>query len=332
MFLTDGLYWIDHYPFRAAALLASVILFTWLYVTAQRVWRRNDEFRLDKLQESLERYADAEYVIRRQLIKEDAGFHHSPEITLEEDTDLPDKLLACQAAAYASPGLREQIGVYLRRRDASRLEPILRVMNRESLQLADEYEELLQHTEQPGWGRSLIRLIRPALPFVLLSAGAALGIWLAQDLAKLSPDETPGYDWSLACLVMRTVSGLFSLLMLGQVLLVNRRPSRNGGLRIGLSLVIAALFAVHIAGLEAAPYTLALQILLFPLGFWNQGRSRRSRPFAGHYELARVDGADGHGGADPADHMNHMNHMNRIDEANGFERLNEPNSSTDGKK
>ncbi|ANS76772.1 hypothetical protein AWM70_21100 [Paenibacillus yonginensis] len=290
MFLTDGLYWIDHYPLRAAVLLAAIILFAWLYVAAQRIWRRSDETRLDRLRESLERYADAEYEIRRKLNQEHAGSSHSLDVMPEEDTELAGRLLACQAAPYVSPGLREQIGVYMRRRDSSRLEPILRVMTRESGQLTDEYEALLHNAEQPGWGSSLIRLIRPALPFVLLSAGIALGIWLARDLSMLAPDTTDEYGWTVTCLIARTVSGLFSLLMLGQVLLVNRRPSRNGGLRILLALIIAALFAVHSAGLAAAPYALALQILIFPLGFWNQGRSRRSRPFAGHYELARTDG------------------------------------------
>ncbi|WP_138495147.1 hypothetical protein [Paenibacillus pinistramenti] len=288
MFLTDWLNWMDQYPLRAAAVIASVLLFVWLYVTAARFWRRNEEARLSRLRESLERFGTAGYEIRRQLARQD-GLEGPEE--LAENAELADSLLSCQAAPYSSSNLREQIGIYLKRGDASRLEPLLRLLNREAHQLAEEYEALLEAAEQPGWGRSLLRLLQPALPFLLVAAGVLLGVWLALDLADLPPSDAPDYAWTIACLVMRTASGLFSLLMLGHALLVSRRPAPGAGLQRWLALLIAALFAVHSAGLEAAPYTLTLQLLLFPLGFWNQGKPRKSRPFAGHYELAGLDGS-----------------------------------------
>ncbi|WP_223068071.1 hypothetical protein [Paenibacillus caui] len=282
MFLTDWLSWMDHYPLRAAAALTAAVLFAWLYLASQRSWRKADEARAARLLESLRLYGAAEHALRI-LPSDDEGMQNEP---LPED-ERTGSLLSCLAAPYITPDLRSQIGAYLQDFDAARLALLRRTLSREASRLAAEHLKLLNACEQPGWGRTLWRQLRPALPFAFLTAGILLCAWLAQALYELPAPASAGYGWDLACTLARFVSGLFSLLMFGQALLVNRRPAPGSGLLRGLAAVIAALFLVHLAGAEAAPYTLAAQLLLFLLGFrWTDGKPRKARPFPGHYDPA----------------------------------------------
>lgn len=283
MFLEDWLNWFKDYPVNAAAVFAAAALFAWMYITALRMRRSHDEIRLSRLQDNLRLYAAAEYALWLKL-HEPAPADETPEPA--SSGDLPARLIGCLAAPYITEDLRFQIGAYLRDSDAARIGPLYRIISRETAKLADEHRRLLDACEQPGWGGSLWRQLRAALPFVFLAAGLALCAWLAVALYNLPPSYESGYAWDVARCLSLFASGLFSLLMLGQALLTDRRPSQSGRLQRGLSAVIGLLFLIHLAGIYAAPYVLVVQLLLFGLGFiWTDGKPRKTRPFVGSYEL-----------------------------------------------
>lgn len=298
MFLKDGLDKFEVYPIHAAVLLGAAALFVWMYIAVWQMRRRTEEDRLGRLRESVRLFTDAEHALWLQLYRtpdQASGPHLSPD---EEDNasgdspasrpftdDFSGQLTACLAAPYISADLRFQISAYERDPDPARLGPLHRIISREAARLADEYEELLGACEQPGWGRSIWRQLRPALPFVFLAAAALLCTWLAQTLYDLPPSYEQGYRVGLIRSLAVFLSGLLSLLMFGRALLSERRFSPSGLLQRGWALLIGLLFLIHLAGLRFAPYVLVLQLLLLFFGFiWTDKEPRRNRPFVGHYE------------------------------------------------
>ncbi|AWB43213.1 hypothetical protein DCC85_02505 [Paenibacillus sp. CAA11] len=278
---SDWLVWIEAHPVRAGLAALAVILFLWLYITARRIFLQAELQRMSLLDDSLERLA---------LVSAQLRAAHEPHEPQEQpdraEAVLTERLEALRIAAALGTDLRGQITVYLDDPDPARLARLARTLSRESERLLDERDKLVARRERPGWGHTLWLQLRPALPAAMLAAALALCAWLAQALDTLPRPYGSAEVWTLACLASRFLSGVFSLLLLGSALLVSRRSAAGSLLARMLALVIALLFLLHGIGLEAAPYVLTVQLLLYALGFrWTDGKPRKARPFPGHYDL-----------------------------------------------
>lgn len=274
--------WVAEHPAGPYLSALTAVIFIVLYSSARsRTWRE-EQARLDRLRQSLELYASVAGPLQRTA--ERRG------LTGEDLALLSDRLQACKAAPYLTADLQGQISAYLADGDEARLPHLHRALEREAARLMDERGKLLARSEQPGWGLSLWLQLRPMLPFAFAAAAVLLTASLLQALGAAPADGSSEAAWTRAAIWARFASILLSLLLLYPVLLENRRHTGSSRvLQRLLSILIALLALIHLAGLTTALYVLAVQLLLFVLGFSLTGtKPRKTRPFAGHYDEETV--------------------------------------------
>ncbi|WP_433945274.1 hypothetical protein [Paenibacillus sp. SN-8-1] len=281
MSLTQVWSWLIQHPAGPYLAAVTALTFIALYAAARSSAWRVEQARLERLRHSLELYSAAAGPLQRTLEQRGA------------DTDasalLMDRLQACKAAPYLTADLQGQIGAYLADGDEARLPLLHRALDREAVRLMEERAKLLSRAEQPGWGLSLWLQLRALLPFAFAAAAVLLTAWLLQALGDAAAAGGSDAAWTRAAIWARFASILLSLLLLYPVLLENRRPGGSIVLLRLLSIFIALLALIHLAGLETSLYVLAVQLLLFVLGFSLTGtKPRKARPFAGHYDDAAI--------------------------------------------
>ncbi|WP_068613844.1 hypothetical protein [Paenibacillus tuaregi] len=279
MSLTQVWSWVTGHPTGPYLSALTVVIYIALYSAFRhRTWRM-EQARLERLRHSLELSAAALSPLQRAAEQRGRG------LSEEARAQLQDRLQACKAAPYLTADLQAQISAYLADGDEARLLLLHRALDREAARLMDERARLLARTEQPGWGLSLWLQLRAMLPFAFAAAAVLLTAWLLQALGSAPADGSSEAGWLRTAIWARFASILFSLLLLGPVLLGSRRPEPGGALLRLLSILIALLALIHLAGLETALYVLAVQLMLFGLGFSLTGKKpRKARPFAGHYD------------------------------------------------
>ncbi|WP_331846527.1 hypothetical protein [Paenibacillus haidiansis] len=278
MSLSEWMIWLQRHDSVSISALLALALFLGLYGATEWGIARRERSRLYRLNGSLELYAAAQ----APLIQA-AGAGAGQELSPGQAEALLTRLLACRAASYATEDMLAQIAAYAGDLDAARLPLLLKTLERESERLCKERDKLLRRAESPGWGYSLWKGIRPAIPFLFAAALLYLIAWLLRalhgdvPLAEYGAEELVN-SWSWFA------SALLSLLLLYPALMGIYRPNAGSKLLKGWAVFIAALFLLHLLGPEVAPYILVIQVLLFLLGFrFSGGKPRKSRPFAGHY-------------------------------------------------
>ncbi|MNU39850.1 hypothetical protein D3C71_285530 [compost metagenome] len=276
MSLTQVWSWLIQHPAGPYLAAVTALTFIALYAAARSSAWRVEQARLERLRLSLELYAAAAGPLQRAAEQRGAN--------ADAEALLMDRLQACKAAPYLPADLLGQIGAYLADGDEARLPLLHRALDREAVRLMEERAKLLARAEQPGWGLSLWLQLRALLPFAFAAAAVLLTAWLLQALGAAPAAGGSDAAWTRAAIWARFASILLSLLLLYPVLLENRRPGGSMVLLRLLSIFIALLALIHLAGLETSLYVLAVQLLLFVLGFSLTGtKPRKARPFAGHY-------------------------------------------------
>lgn len=277
MSLTQVWSWLTQQPAGPYAAAVTALTFIALYTAARSSAWRIEQARLERLRLSLELYAAAAGPLQRAVEQRGAN--------ADTPALLMDRLQACKAAPYLTADLQGQIGAYLADGDEARLPLLHRALDREAVRLMEERARLLANAEQPGWGLSLWLQLRAMLPFAFAVAAVLLTAWLLQALGAAPAAGSSEAAWTRAAIWARFASILLSLLLLYPVLLASRRPGSSTILLRLLSIFIALLALIHLAGLETSLYVLAVQLLLFVLGFSLTGtKPRKARPFAGHYD------------------------------------------------
>ncbi|WP_334077470.1 hypothetical protein [Paenibacillus sanfengchensis] len=275
MSLSDWLYWLRDLSPAAITASLALALFLGLYGVSALSFRRREQARLRRLDASLKLYAAAESAL--------IHLHARTELSQAEERLLLDRLLACRAAPYLSEDAMAQISTYAGERDLARLPRLLKTLERENDRMCAERDKLLRHTESPGWGQAFWRQVRPGVPFLFAAALLYLFSWLLRalngEIAVGNEGEAVISAWSLFG------SALFSLALLYPVVMGGNRPGSGAVLHRLWSVLISALFLLHLVNPSFAPFVLTLQLLLFLAGFRLTGtKPRKSRPFAGHYQ------------------------------------------------
>ncbi|USB33720.1 hypothetical protein [Paenibacillus sp. YPG26] len=277
MSLTQVWSWLIQHPAGPYLAAVTALTFIALYAAARSSAWRTEQARLERIRLSLELYGAAAGPLQRAAEQRGA--------CADADALLMDRLQACKAAPYLTADLQGQIGAYLADGDEARLPLLHRALDREAVRLMEERAKLLARSEQPGWGLSLWQQLQAMLPFAFAAAAVLLTAWLLQALGDAAAAGGSEAAWTRAAIWARFASILLSLLLLYPALLANRRPGGSTSLLRLLSLFTALLALVHLAGLETSLYVLAVQLLLFLLGFSLTGaKPRKARPFAGHYD------------------------------------------------
>ena len=153
-----------------------------------------------------------------------------------------------------------------------------KALERECTALSDE---LSRNTYSVHWGRAIWTILRPAAEPAALTATAILigNLFYAERIVSTSVNSWESLlPWIQAISLMLTI-------LYGYLLWASPKRGTSGALVKWLSLLIALCSLLHLIGLVAAPYALALQLILFISGFRLTGsRSRSERPYAGHAE------------------------------------------------
>ncbi len=274
MSLSEWLIWMQQHIFVSLYAFLALVLFLSLYGATE--WRsaRKTSSRLSRLDSSLQLYAAAE----SSLIQA-AG---RPELSQEEELLVLERLLACRAAPYITADVLGQISAYTGDRDTARLPMLVKTLERESDRLCVERDKLLRQSESPGWGYSLWKQLRLALPFLFAAALLSLIDWLLRMIGGEIPISGNRYEDYLN-IWARFASAVFSLLLLYPALMGGNRPNAGALLLRIWSVFISGLYLLHLLGPVFAPYILTIQILLFLAGFRFTGsKPRKSRPFVGY--------------------------------------------------
>ncbi|SDG30264.1 hypothetical protein SAMN04488542_13427 [Fontibacillus panacisegetis] len=281
--LPEWMIWLQQQTVISYITLPALCLFLAIYAITKWRMEKRESYRLKRLNSSLKLYASATGPLIRGA--------ESLQLPTEEQQLLMDVLLECRAAPYITSDLLGQINAYAHDQDNSRLTLLLKTIERESDRLIEEQDKLLHRIETPGWGYSLWKQIYPAIPFLFALALFYLFGWLIQLLFQMSSPQLGLSDllskWSLFG------SALFSLILLYPALMNSNRPTASSFLLKVWSIIIALLFLFHLINPMFAPYILVVQMILFLIGFRFTGnRSRKSRPFAGHYPMPNTESTD----------------------------------------
>ncbi|WP_225999917.1 hypothetical protein [Paenibacillus sp. BJ-4] len=278
------------------AFLLALSLLVWLYVHSAAQLRNSRQQRLNELQESLRIYGRLAGCL--QTSTQDGSSNQKQ----PHPNGLIHALQEAKATPYLTPHLQEQVQASLRECDAFRRELLLKSLEREMNKLIEERRLVLLESHAPGWGTALWKLLRPAAgPLALVGI-----VWLVSRLlvewvsysnvySSLSKTASSAY-WLIACTWMRFVSGLIALLY-GYRLMTLRRQNDLDVTASHfptslLSMVIAAVALFQWIGPEASPYILAVQLVLFLIGFrLTRGRSRSDRPYVGYPGVIKTDSA-----------------------------------------
>ncbi|MDR9852393.1 hypothetical protein RJP21_02115 [Paenibacillus sp. VCA1] len=257
----------------------AVIVFLWIYIRTARSYRKAASARLERLRQTLDLYCRAQ-----GLLGGDA--EPAPEEAEHEPESVHFLLQQCKAAPLVTTEMIEAIDAYAKERDASRHGQLERLLDREIRKKIREQASIIRWLDNPGWGTAFWKLVRPAVPFFLL---AFVVYWSVQLYGQFQERDFPLLSWTSAELWMRFVSCLAAVVSFYFAVMTPRKDSLRYAYRI-LALGISAAALAHLAGLWAAPYILALQVVLFACGFGvNPKRSRRDRPYAGSEDLLETD-------------------------------------------
>jgi len=253
----------------------AVIVFLWIYVRTARSFRKAASERLERLRQTLDPYCRA-----AGMLSGDAD--PAPDEAEQEPESLHLLLQQCKAAPLVTTEMIEVIDAYVRERDASRHAQLERLLDREIKRKIAEQASIIRSLDNPGWGTAFWKLVRPAVPFFLL---AFVVYWSVRLYGQFHEQRIPALSWTGAELWMRYISCLAAVVSFHFAVMTPRKDSPKYGYRV-LALCISAAAAAHLAGLQAAPYILSVQIVLFLCGFgMGPKRSRRDRPYAGSTDL-----------------------------------------------
>ncbi|MEK3732249.1 hypothetical protein MKX64_07315 [Paenibacillus sp. FSL M8-0334] len=254
------------------AVLLAAAIFIGLYIySASRLHQARLEA-IDRIRQSLSLYTRLAGALDDRMNGGSSG-----PLVNESLTALVQE---CKAADRLTIDLQEHLDTFLRDQDESRLGMLHRALEREMNRLIEERTEIIRRVESPGWGMGLWLLLKPAVPAIALGAAivwtAEMVIRLREPSAWLMPEV-----WSLWLTSMIATVSFYRLLMDGK--------RKSSGIIIHmLHLLIAAAALPGWIWLEAAPYVLILQLLLYLAGFrFTAKRRRRERPYAGHPDMMK---------------------------------------------
>lgn len=276
------------------AFLLALSLLVWLYVHSAAQLRNSRQQRLEELQESLRIYGRLAGCLQTATQN---GFNNSEK---QYQNGLIHALQETKAAPYLTPHLQEQVQASLRECDTFRRELLLKSLEREMNKLIEERRLVLLESHAPGWGTALWKLLRPAAGPLALAGIVWLVSRLVVELIASShvdvslPDTVQSASWLIGCAWMRFVSGLIALLYVYRLMTLRRQNDLDVTASHFptslLCMVIAAVALFQWIGPEASPYILAVQLVLFLIGFrLTRGRSRSDRPYVGHPGLIKAD-------------------------------------------
>lgn len=261
-------------------LIGMVGLFAFAVVygfTAKQRKYRDDE-RMRRIQNSLDRLTQAAGQVYPVLISKNLSSAHSNPASLPVPAE---SVLACKAATYASDELLERIDQYMEERDRKSLVLLYRTLDSDIRRLTRERKMILARGEHPRWGLLLWLTIRPAIPFVVLVVESLL-LWnLWNDLMAARYLQPPAVLFA----ILRFISCTGALVLLYAIITADFRQNARRLVFIWLSLLISGLCILHMLSLQAAPYLLIAQVLIFASGFrFTREPKRKERPYVGEYE------------------------------------------------
>lgn len=255
-------------------LLAFAVVYG--FTAKQRKYR--DDERMRRIQNSLDRLTRAAGEVYPAIMNKNHSAH-----TNQTAFPVPaESVLACKAATYASDELLERIDQYMEERDRKSLVLLYRTLDSDIRRLTRERKIVLARGEHPRWGLLLWLTIRPAIPFMVIIAESLL-LWnLWHDLStamSVQPSSVALFA------ILRFISCTGALIVLYAVITADFRENARRLVFIWLALLISGLCFIHIFSLQAAPYLLIAQILIFVTGFrFTREPKRKERPFVGEYE------------------------------------------------
>ncbi|MBR2565899.1 MAG: hypothetical protein IKE29_14930 [Paenibacillus sp.] len=266
--------WLDNlssHPDAAFIYLGVIALLLAVYLWSATEIRRSHERHMHRIRDTL--YISTE-LLGLLTIWEQRKY----EASAEEHHELLKALQACKSASCLSPQLQDQIRDCVKNEDSARLGLMHKALERECTALSDE---LNRSTYSVHWGHVIWRILRPAAEPAALAATALLigNLFYTKRIAGTSVDT-----WGSLLPWFQTISLMLTILY-GYVLWASPKRGTSGTLVKWLALLIALCSLLHWIGLAAAPYALALQLILLISGFGLTGsRSRSERPYAGHAE------------------------------------------------
>ncbi|WP_137225906.1 hypothetical protein [Paenibacillus sp. CFBP13512] len=261
-------------------LIGMVGLFAFAVVygfTAKQRKYRDDE-RMRRIQNSLDRLTQAAGQVYPVLISKSLSSTHANPASLPVPAE---SVLACKAATYASDELLERIDQYMEDRDRKSLALLYRTLDSDIRRLTRERKMILARGEHPRWGLLLWLTIRPAIPFLVLVIESLL-LWnLWNDLMAARYLQAPAVLFA----ILRFISCTGALVLLYAIITADFRQNARRLVFIWLSLLISGLCLLHMLSLQAAPYLLIAQVLIFASGFrFTREPKRKERPYVGEYE------------------------------------------------
>jgi hypothetical protein len=263
---------------RIAAGLA-VILFIWMYIRTALQLRMGRKEQLERLQQSLLLYSRVNGPLGEMMDRDNPSS--------EEISHLIYLLEECKAAPLLTSDLNEQINVYIKERDHSRLWMLHKAWMREVNQRIEEQSTLLRQWDHPSWGTSFWLLLKPTLPFV---AVIAILLWSFQLSHTLSELSSWAYSpWDIVNAWARFISCFVATASLYIVFMYTRRKPYHP-LYIILYVLISVSAIFHTLGLNVALYIVAIQAILYLTGFsLTTKRTRKERPYAGRDLVMEIE-------------------------------------------
>lgn len=254
------------------AILLAASIFIGLYIySASRLHAARRET-LDRIRQSLTLYTRLAGVLGDRI----SGANAAP----LENESLASLVQECKAADRLSVDLLEHLDTFLRDQDESRLAMLNRALEREMNRLIEERSELIHRLESPGWGMGLWLLLKPAVPAIAM--GAAI-VWTAEWIVRLREP----FAWTMPEVWCLWLSSMIATVSFYRLLMDNKRKA-SGMVFNFLHLLIAAAAVPNWIWIEAAPYVLAVQLILYAAGFrFTAKRKRRERPYAGHPDMMK---------------------------------------------
>ncbi|MGQ8873812.1 hypothetical protein [Paenibacillus sp. TSA_86.1] len=266
--------WLDNlssHPDATYILLGVIALLLAVYLWSATEIRRSHARRMQRLRDTL-------YISTGLLGRLTIWEQRKKETNDQEHHELLKAMQACKTASCLSPQLQDQIRDCVKNEDTARLTLMHKALERECTALSDE---LSRSNNSVHWGRAIWTILRPAAEPVALAATAILigNFFYTQRIAGTSINT-----WNSLLPWIQAISLMLTILY-GYLLWASPKRGTSGTLVKWLSLLIALCSLLHLIGLAAAPYALALQLILFASGFGLTGsRSRSERPYAGHTE------------------------------------------------
>lgn len=267
--------WLDNlssHPDAAFILLGVIALLLGVYLWSATEIRRSHARHMQRIRDTL-------YISTGLLGHLTICERRKYETNEQEHHELLKAMQACKAASCLSPQLQDQIRDCVKNEDTARIALMHKALERECTALS---YDLSRNTNSVHWGRAIWTILRPAAEPAALAATALLigNLFYTQRIAGTSVNT-----WDSLLPWIQAVSLMLTILY-GYLLWASPKRGTSGTLVKCLALLIALCSLLHLIGLVAAPYALALQLILFASGFGITGsRSRSERPYAGHTEV-----------------------------------------------